>query len=216
LLRYCLQSGRSLSCPPTSQTVKATFLCSTFSTLKPARIEQPTFVSSRWCTCAMHSVSARSLESLRLAAEIYRSSAPSTEPRRRAAGTGSSSCRRRPARASQPTSAPGQGKGGKKRKNSQPQVELNHSAVFSNGYGDGVLLVTFTSLWQELSKKSFIRDWPMLAPVLFCPAPDPAVFFLAPPCSCVPARRVLSLLRRLRCGSHSGCFICSIFIGPQG
>lgn len=36
LLRYCLQSGRSLSCPPTSHTVKATFLHSTFSTLKPA------------------------------------------------------------------------------------------------------------------------------------------------------------------------------------
>ena len=32
----------------------------------------------------------------------------------------------------------------------------------------------------------------MLVSVLYCPAPDPAVFFLAPPSSCVPARRVQS------------------------
>lgn len=31
----CLQSGRILSCPPTSQTVKLMFLYSTVSTLKP-------------------------------------------------------------------------------------------------------------------------------------------------------------------------------------
>jgi hypothetical protein len=31
----CLQSGRILSCPPTSQTVKEMFLYSTVSTLKP-------------------------------------------------------------------------------------------------------------------------------------------------------------------------------------
>lgn len=33
--RQCLQSGRILSCPPTSHTVKEMFLYSTVSTLKP-------------------------------------------------------------------------------------------------------------------------------------------------------------------------------------
>ena len=41
-------SGRSFSWPPTSQTVKMTFLYCTFSTLKPARGKQSTNSSIVW------------------------------------------------------------------------------------------------------------------------------------------------------------------------
>ena len=191
MLRYCLQSGRSLSCPPTSQTVKATFLCSTFSTLKPAGIEQPTFASTRnACPISMLAASlpVSSYSNLPIVGTVDNTSATCSRYRIVVLPAAS-----RPSITTYIGTRTREGTEKQPRKNSEPQVELNHGVVCSNGNGKGVVFVTFTSLWQELSKKSFIRDWPMLASVLYCPAPGPVVFFLTPPCSCVPARRVQSL-----------------------
>lgn len=88
--------------------------------------------------------------------DAYRLSAPSTELRRRAAGTVPSFCRRRPAQASQPAPY------------STTSDQLKHwkrihsdSAVCLYQRHAPPSVVTFTSFWQESSKKSFIRDWPM-------------------------------------------------------
>lgn len=88
--------------------------------------------------------------------DAYRLSAPSTELRRRAAGTVPSFCRRRPAQASQPAPY------------STTSDQLKHwkrihsdSAVCLYQRHAPPAVVTFTSFWQEPSKKSFIRDWPM-------------------------------------------------------